>query len=301
MLYNKAVKSLSVIIPTHKRADLLKICLERLERQTIKDDMEVIVVSDGHDDATATLMKEWKGTVPVRFEEIPKSQQGVARNKALEMATAPTVLFISDDIFLTPTACEEHLKAHAKAPDSAVLGYTMWDPDMEITTVMRWLDASSRRFHATPLRQLEGAGWQCDYPALAPHKNDFIPKEFQSRFTYTNHISIPTEIARSHLFRTDITLYGWEDILWGAELANDHVKIFYAPDAIAHHRHVIRMEDSLKRMQTLGTSLVQVSAMDASLNRMPAPWKLFGYRVLGLLPTMRGAHARAFLRGIKSA
>ncbi len=302
--YTVSVKSLSVIIPTHKRADLLGSCIEYLERQTAKDKIEVIVVSDGHDDATAELMKKTTWGIPVKFAEIPKSQQGSARNKALEMETAPIVLFISDDILMTPGACEAHIRAHGTAkemgrPDAAVLGYTIWDPAIEITPVMRWLDASSRIFHKAPFRQLEGAGWQCDYPAIASYGHAFLPEESQSRFTYTNHISIPADVARRHAFRTDITLYGWEDILWGAELAKDHVGIFYAPDAIAHHRHVITMQDSLKRMETLGRSLVQVTTMDASLNRMPAPWKLFGYRILGLLPTMRGAHARAFLKGVR--
>lgn len=305
LLYNEQVKSLSVIIPTHKRADLLASCLEYLDRQTAKEELEIIVVSDGPDKDTTELLRHWNTTIPLKFTEIPKSQQGSARNKGVEMATSPLVLFIGDDTMLTPGACAIHIETHrtlaASGTKAAVLGRMEWDPAITITPVMRWLDASSRIFHSFPLRQLEGAGWQFDYPAIDAHAQDLVPTDLQDRFTYTIHISVPTDLARAHPFRTDITEYGWEDILWGGALRDAGVRLFYAKDAIAYHRHVIDTHDSLKRMETLGGSLVRVTKMDASLNRMPTPWKLFGYRLIGLLPTMRGAHARAFLRGIRKA
>ncbi len=110
--YTVTVKALSVIIPTHRRADLLMSCIEHLERQTVKEQIEVIVVSDGHDRDTAHMMERAHWNIPVQFVEIPKSQQGVARNKGVSMAKAPLLLFIGDDILLTPGACEAHLKAH---------------------------------------------------------------------------------------------------------------------------------------------------------------------------------------------
>ena len=65
---------LSVIIPTHKRAEILRRCIERLELQTIADQIEVIVVSDGHDAETANLFRNAKWKTRVQFFEIEKSQ-----------------------------------------------------------------------------------------------------------------------------------------------------------------------------------------------------------------------------------
>lgn len=281
--------SLSVIIPTHKRADLLSSCIEYLERQTVKEKIEVIVVSDGHDDVTAELMAKGTWNIPVKFAEIPKSQQGSARNKGLSMAEAPIVLFIGDDILLTPGACEAHLKAHdalkkmGKA-DSAVLGFTTWDPTREVTPVMRWLETS---------------GWQFGYPHIAKHTHDFIPEERQHLYTYTSQISIQTELAKKFPFKEDITLYGWEDILWGMELVRAGIRLYYEPDAVAHHRHSISLEQSVNRMYTLGKSAVITAQKYPFLDRVPKGWKVLAYWWFGSFPTIRGAHRRAFLKGVR--
>src|SRR3989344_6399272 len=166
--------SLSIIIPTHKRAQILKKCLEHLEQQTIRDQLEVIVVHDGEDDG------ETRGIIPsgVTYFSIPKSQQGIARNRGVDRATAPIVLFIGDDIFLSPDACEKHLNAHNQqtskpANSRAILGYTTWDPAVGVTPVMRWL---------------ESTGWQFGYPKIQKFAHNFLPEDLQHRFTYTSKI-----------------------------------------------------------------------------------------------------------------
>src|SRR3990167_3141337 len=123
---------LSIIIPTHERAEILARCLHHLATQTIAKDLEVIVVSDGHDDATAKLCQTNNFQFSIfnfQFLEIPKSQQGIARNRGVALTTAPRVLFIGDDIFLESHACEIHLQAHQSQianckSQIAVLGYT---------------------------------------------------------------------------------------------------------------------------------------------------------------------------------
>lgn len=285
------MKSLSVIIPTYKRAELLKSCLEYVERQTVKDLLEIIVVSDGHDDATAEMMKEWKGTIPVQFTEVPKSQQGVARNKGVTMASTPLVLFVGDDILLTPGACEAHLKAHETLKtkgrsDSAVLGFTTWDPTREVTPVMEWLEKS---------------GWQFGYPHIKPYSQDFIPPERQHLYTYTSQISIPTDLAKKFPFKEDLSLYGWEDILWGKELELAGIHLYYEPDAVAHHRHSITLEESVNRMYVLGKSAVITGQKYPILDRVPHGLKVLAYWWFGSFPTIRGAHRRAFLKGVREA
>lgn len=283
ILHYMVPPALSVIIPTHKRPAILRQCLEHLERQTIADRIEVIVVSDGHDEATAKQFIDPKSyqLSAVRFFTVEKSQQGVARNRGVEAATGEIVLFIGDDVFLAPDACERHVKTHKKL--SAVLGFTTWDTALEITPVMRWL---------------ERTGWQFGYPMLKPYAHDFVPAELQHRFSYTSHISLPTAIARAHPFREDVTLYGWEDILWGQELRDAGVRLFYEPDARAAHHHPVTLHDSLARMETLGKSLLHFEKIAPGLDRKPRGLKLLAYRVVALLPTMRGRHYRAFLNGL---
>jgi glycosyltransferase involved in cell wall biosynthesis len=285
---------LSIIIPTHNRGPILRECLKRIERQTAKDQLEVIVVSDGEPDKETTQLAKESFQVPMTFLSIPKSQQGAARNRGVQEAKGTYVLFIGDDIFLEPDACEVHLRTHRdrrfKTQDlslrsyvlglPAVLGHIAWDPSLDITPTMRWL---------------EETGWQFGYSFLTPHA--FVPKQDQHRFTYASHISLPTDIARSIPFREGIGLYGWEDIEWGMRLRDAGVRLFYEPDAKALHRHAMSMEDSLKRMETLGESAVLFEEMHPEMHIVPKGWKRLAYTLIAILPTVRGKHARAFLAG----
>lgn len=268
-------------------------CLKALEAQSIAKQLEVIVVHDGADDAeTAALFTDPKtyNLKPITYIAIAKSQQGVARNRGVDKATAPLTLFIGDDIFLAPDACEKHVRIQTQSAalnprPIAVLGFTTWDPACDINDVMRWL---------------EKTGWQFGYPLIEKYAGMLIPEEMQPRFTYTSHISVSTEIAKKYPFREDLTLYGWEDTLWGKQLRDDNIPLFYAPDAKALHHHHIELEDSLKRMTTLGASLTKLTRIDPELGRMPTGLKMIAYKLIAMTPTLRGAHYRAFLQGISS-
>ena len=113
--------TLSIIIPTHERADILARCLEHIEQQTVAHDLEVIVVSDGHDAKTAELFANRSWHVPLQFLEIEKSQQGTARNRGVKEAKGYYVLFIGDDILLSPNACEAHLGVYAQVESGKLL------------------------------------------------------------------------------------------------------------------------------------------------------------------------------------
>lgn len=277
---------LSVVIPTHRRPAILSACLEHLERQSIATDIEAIVVSDGHDPATiaAVAGKEWK--VPVRFFEIAKSQQGTARNAGVREAKGEVILFINDDILLAPGACQAHLDTHAAHPGVAVLGRMDWDPGVGITPVMRWLDKT---------------GWQFGFGMLEQHAGRRVPEDVQHTFTYASNLSLPAAIAKDAPFPEGLTEYGWEDIVFGMDLKKKGVGLLYEPSAHGLHCHRIDLADSLKRMRAVGRTAALFARRDAAFDRVPKGWKLWAYRVLSLLPTMRGMHARALLQGMRNA
>lgn len=289
-LYNETMPALSVVIPTHGRPEILKKCLAHLREQTVRSALEILVVSDEHDPKTREVVAQAQssdGTPVIRLVEVEKCQQGVARNHGVQKATSPLVLFIGDDIFLDPEACQKHLEAHSQAKNPrfpiAVLGSTSWDPAVGITPVMRWLDHS---------------GWQFGYRFIERHAHEFLPQKLQARFTYTSHVSLPTHIAKNHPFSREMTLYGWEDIEWGMRLRQSGVRLFYEPDAKGLHHHHLSLEESLKRMEILGESITHAHAISPQMDRLPQGWKLLAYRVMALLPTMGGRHRKTFLRGL---
>lgn len=277
---------LSVVIPTYRRPAVLSACLEHLERQTVADRIEAIVVSDGHDPATvdAVTNRAWK--IPVTFREIPKAQQGAARNEGVRHAKGSVILFLGDDHLLAPGACAAHLAAHEGHASLAVLGFSEWDPSVGITPVMRWLDKT---------------GWQFGYAFLTPYAGQRVPEEQQHRFTYAGNLSLSADVARAVPFPEGVAEYGWEDVVFGMELRKHGVGLFYEPAARALHRHRIELADSLKRMRAIGRTAELFARRDPAFDRRPRGWKLLAYRALSLLPTIRGKHAKALLEGLHAA
>lgn len=288
---------LSVIIPTHRRSFILKRTLEHIAAQTTVRELEVIVVSDGEDAQARAMCEQACWDFPLRYEEIPKAHQGVARNHGVRLATGDIVLFIGDDMFLEPEACALHIgthegvrklrASHAEASalaSPAVLGFITWDPDCGITPVMRFLERS---------------GWQFGYPKLARYGGRLVPPRMQHWFTYTGHISVATDVARRFPFREDVSLYGWEDVEWGLRLREAGVGLLYEPWAKALHHHHLETDDSLKRLETLGRSAVVMEKLNPALRLTPKGFKKVAYRLLSLLPTFAGTHRAAFLRGLR--
>jgi glycosyltransferase involved in cell wall biosynthesis len=91
---SSATPSVSVIIPTHNRAELLNVALASLQSQTYTD-FEAIVVDDGSTDDTPDVV----GSFDDRFHYIYQVRQGRsrARNRALEIARGRYVAFLDDD------------------------------------------------------------------------------------------------------------------------------------------------------------------------------------------------------------
>lgn len=275
------------MIPTHHRPHILRKTLDHIEVQTIRDQLEVVIVSDGPDPKTAEMIQNLSWSFPIQYFAIPKSQQGAARNAGVTKARGKYVLFIGDDIFLEKDACEKHLTKNVECRtenvECAILGYTTWDPSVEITPVMRWL---------------ERTGWQFGYGKIGKYAHQFVPQSVQHRFTYASHISLPWKTAHRIPFREDITLYGWEDTEWGLRLKEEGVFLWYEPEAKSLHHHRIELSDSLKRMELIGQSLQQVTQTNPSFDRMPRGLKQFAYKCLSFLPTMRGQHYRALIKGL---
>jgi glycosyltransferase involved in cell wall biosynthesis len=90
--------SLSVIIPSLNGADGVRRCLCALEGQTIRPDLEIIVVDDGSTDRTHEVAAAHRAVVLRHY-----TSRGVsaARNSGIRVASAPVVAFLDDD-------CEPH-------------------------------------------------------------------------------------------------------------------------------------------------------------------------------------------------
>ena len=133
---------ISVVIPTHNRAELLDQALQSFTRQTLGSSRyEIIVVDDGSTDSTRQVTKSWEKHLPVRTFFQPQAGIAAAKNQGLSAAAAPLLLFFDDDDLASPDLLQAHLNCHQKFPaeNIAVLNYTTWHPGLKITPLMHFI------------------------------------------------------------------------------------------------------------------------------------------------------------------
>ncbi|MBS7565012.1 glycosyltransferase [Mucilaginibacter sp. Bleaf8] len=105
---------ISVVIPTYRRPDLLLKCIGALGNQDIPaSDFEIIVVSDGPDDATAAALANLPYQ-PANLRFLPMPKKGgpaAARNYGWQHAQAALIAFTDDDTIPSPLWLSGYLQA----------------------------------------------------------------------------------------------------------------------------------------------------------------------------------------------
>lgn len=111
--------TVSVIIPTYNRADLLGQAIDSVLAQTYAAS-EIIVADDGSSDNTSQVVEKFGAQV--RYVALPhRGQIGATRNGGLHVATGEFIAFLdSDDLFL-PNKLSLQVPALAENPDVALV------------------------------------------------------------------------------------------------------------------------------------------------------------------------------------
>jgi len=262
---------LTIIIPTHNRAEILGRCLEHLSEQTFQD-FQVIVVDDGSSDKTQEISTSWSFRFPHFKYVYQKNQgQGNARNNGLKHATGDIILFIGDDILLERTAVQGHMLMHKKHPEKriAVLGLVLWHPEVEVTDFMRWLTSG------------KDGGTQFAYDLLEGKE------EADYNFFYTSNISIKKKLLEKHKFDQDFHSYGWEDIELGYRLAKEeNMKLYYNKNAVGYHHHMIDEKSLADRMRSIGKSSKIFHDKHPELKKLPPLWKKIALWLISRKPVL---------------
>ena len=117
---------LSVVIPVRNSRDTLRRCLDALARNDLTR-VEVLIVDDASSDGTGSVVQEWKGASEVGLISLEvQTGPAEARNKGLERAAHPHILFLDCDVLLPARGIEwirESLDLYSHRPEVAgVLG-----------------------------------------------------------------------------------------------------------------------------------------------------------------------------------
>ena len=276
-MYNSFMK-LSVIIPTHNRADTLKICLERLMAQEGAD-FEVIVVDDGSKDNTAEIVKSFVRSpafhpnVVLKYLKQPNPLgRAAARNNGVKNATGDIIIFIGDDIFVEPGWLKEHADFHLSHPQKEVMavGHMTWAPEEKGDRFMKWLEDTGLMPNFKGLRN----GQKTDYWHF-----------------YTGNVSLKKFWFGTHHFDEHFKAYGWEDTKFGYELmkacppGRAGAQLYYLKNALALHHHPLTESDYFpRRMREIGKSAVLFTEIYPEVPLIPRGLKHFILSLLASRP-----------------
>lgn len=142
---------MSVVIPSHARADLLELCLTSVKRFA-PPGTEVIVVDDGSRNGCISQKAAAVGGVKV----VRRTQPGgfcVAANAGIAVASAPVVELLNDDTEVTPGWAEAALAWFA-------------DPRIAAVAPLVLQNDPIRRLHGLPPR-IDSAGDDYDFGGFA--------------------------------------------------------------------------------------------------------------------------------------
>jgi GT2 family glycosyltransferase len=228
------VSSFSVVIPTYRRADTLRLVLDALGRQQDAPQFEVIVVDDGSGDGTADLLASYRPAYPYRSFAQPNSGPAAARNRGVREAGGGLILFLGDDTVPEPRLLAVHAAAHREPRrwPVAVLGYTTWPTERRVSPFLHHINEYGLQF---------GYGLIDD------------PESVPFNFFYTSNISLSRRLLlEQDLFDTSFPHAAWEDIELAYRLVRTGMRILYRPEAIARHHHEITFASFRSRQEKAG-------------------------------------------------
>jgi glycosyltransferase involved in cell wall biosynthesis len=107
--------AVSIVLSTWNRAAMLPRAIDSVLAQT-REDWELIIVDDGSEDDTATMLAAYGRDPRIRGFHQPHAGAGAARNAALAKAQAPVIAYIDSDNEWMPGYLAAMLAAFAERP-----------------------------------------------------------------------------------------------------------------------------------------------------------------------------------------
>jgi GT2 family glycosyltransferase len=130
---------LSVVVPTYNRWSSLERLLLALNRQTVAAHLfEVVVVDDGSTDGTSDRLRALRTSYALRVFQQSNAGPAAARNRGVDEARAPLILFLDDDVEPIDSLIQWHLDYHLLQPDAVVIGPMVPPSDWHRPAWIRW-------------------------------------------------------------------------------------------------------------------------------------------------------------------
>lgn len=226
--------SLSVLIPTHGRAELLPRVVNAwaaLDPGSAPG-YQIVVVDDGSPDGTAAVLDELEERHPQVLTVVRQPNRGraAARNAAIEAASGEVLLFSDDDMIpVAPDLLTRHLQAQSARPGAWVSHLQVPDECARTPFQAYW----RRRLHGGSDRLEDGA--ELGY----------------SGFWFAS-LSLPRSLLAGARFNERFRGYGWEEHEFGYRLFLAGVRARFLRDAHLEHHDPVTLEGTLTKHEAMG-------------------------------------------------
>jgi glycosyltransferase involved in cell wall biosynthesis len=208
----------TVVIPTRARPQALTRCLEALERQTIAEALDVIVIQDGDD--LPTLESSLAAFPAARLVTQRRAGPGAARNRGVALARAPIICFTDDDCEPDPQWAEAFEAALADGA-SAVVGRT-------VNGVRSARLANASQF-------------------VVDHLTDSSRESsVHAAYGAANNIAARADVYAAVQFDAGFRFAGG-DRDWFARLHASGYQVAYSPTALVRHMHSLDLRSFLRQ------------------------------------------------------
>jgi glycosyltransferase involved in cell wall biosynthesis len=211
------IPSVSVVIPARDGAPTIARTLEALAAQELDEPFEVIVVDDGSQDDTCSIVERFGGRI--RLIRTERSEgPGAARNRGAQESAAPVLAFTDADCFPAPGWLARGAEAISRF--ELVQGRVQPDPNVPRTPFDRtlWVERDGSFYQTANLFVRRET-----FDAVGGFRDWALERPGRRRWS--------TDRRRRRASRTPIgedTLFAWMARRLGARSA-------FAPDAIVHH------------------------------------------------------------------
>jgi glycosyltransferase involved in cell wall biosynthesis len=249
--------SVSVILPTYNRSDVVERTIRHVASQTYPPEAVEILVCDNSTDGTPEMVKRVAGEVDPRVRLVSSDERlpAVKRNQGLGEAEGDLVLLLNDDVWLRPDALAAHAQAHVSyGGPVAVLGHVEQSAQMPPTPFVDW-------YRPFAYDEIAGRGGHEQVPY---------------RYFWSMHISLPRDVmlSRRLVFHEDWANIGHEDVELGYRWTRAGYPIVYEPRAWGEHYHPHDLDSACRLQYSVGRGLRDLAVL------IPEPGLLERYGVL---------------------
>ena len=263
--------AVSVVMPTHDKAPFLERTLASWLHQRMHD-YELIVVADGCTDDTDDVLARFRTRLPLRSLQVDKTGRAGARNRGIEIASGPVLVFSDDDRLVHPDFLDAHLRAQAAPDAGVVIGWqrgVLVDrvhlPALALERMACLVDAVGTEAQASgaallSAEQIEAAwsaiepfetsdAWFDNYvlPVIRQYGTDISDCRLAWSYGTTGNLSV-SRAAIDSIGGFDEAFNGWglEDTELHFRLARAGLRTRVAEDARNYHQNHARDDTALK-------------------------------------------------------